>query len=61
MFGTVDFQPIEQLTLTAGFNYTRDRKKVMIYGERLHGSPTGVLSGLECAAPPRLDIEHEQR
>ena len=27
-FGTVDFKPTDRLTLTAGFNYTRDRKDV---------------------------------
>ena len=26
IFGTVDFKPFEQLTLTAGFNYTNDKK-----------------------------------
>jgi outer membrane receptor protein involved in Fe transport len=28
IFGQVDFEVIEDLTLTAGFNYTRDRKRV---------------------------------
>ncbi|MEG3125773.1 TonB-dependent receptor [Sphingomonas sp. GB1N7] len=27
-FGTVDFKPTDRLTLTAGFNYTKDRKDV---------------------------------
>jgi outer membrane receptor protein involved in Fe transport len=30
VFGTLDFEPVDGLTLTAGFNYTDDRKKFML-------------------------------
>ena len=33
IFGTVDFEPIEGLTLTGGFNYTQDRKDFALSGQ----------------------------
>jgi iron complex outermembrane recepter protein len=42
IFGQVDFEPVENLTFTAGFNYTRDRKKVVT-----NNTSTDVFSGLD--------------
>jgi len=42
IFGQVDFEIVDGLTLTGGFNYTRDRKKVTT-----NSSSTDVFSGLD--------------
>jgi len=42
IFGQVDVKPFDNLTLTAGFNYTNDRKKVST-----NDSSTDVFSGLD--------------
>jgi iron complex outermembrane recepter protein len=42
IFGQIDINPLEALTLTAGFNYTHDSKKV-----RTNNSSTDVFSGID--------------
>ena len=42
IFGQVDFEIVENLTLTGGFNYTRDRKRV-----ETNSSSTDVFSSLD--------------
>ncbi|WP_294040112.1 TonB-dependent receptor [Sphingomonas sp.] len=42
IFGQVDIKPVENLTLTAGFNYTNDRKKVAT-----NDSSTDTFSALD--------------
>ncbi len=42
VFGQVDFQPIENVTLTAGFNYTHDKKALV-----QNNVSTDVFSGLD--------------
>ena len=42
VFGQVDFEPVENLTLTAGFNYTHDKKALI-----QNNVSTDVFSGLD--------------
>jgi len=46
IFGTLDFKPIEHLTLTAGFNYTDDRKRFST-----NVVSNDVFSGINLDAP----------
>ena len=46
IFGTADFEPVENLTLTAGFNYTDDRKRFTT-----NVVSTDVFSGINLDAP----------
>lgn len=46
IFGNADFKPFEKLTLTAGFNYTDDRKRFST-----NNTTTDVFSGINFDAP----------
>ena len=55
-FGTVDFKPTDRLTLTAGFNYTNDRKRVSsnVVSTEPFSAIDLVAAGAALGVPPAL-------
>ena len=56
VFGTVDFKPVDRLTLTAGFNYTNDRKRVTsnVVSTEPFSAIDLVAVGVALGVPPAL-------
>ena len=56
VFGTIDFKPVDRLTLTAGFNYTNDRKRVTsnVVSTEPFSAIDLVAVGVALGVPPAL-------
>ena len=56
IFGTVDFKPFDRLTLTGGFNYTKDKKRVRsnVVSNDAFSALDFVAMGVRLGVPPAL-------